>query len=68
MNHNNRSSGNLSADEKIVAACNGAGEQAILRAEQTGTHVVIWRDGKVVHLTAAEARRQSEQKKVRSGP
>ncbi len=55
---------NLSADEKIAAACRDVAEQVILRAERTGTPVVTWRNGQVVHLSAAEARREWEQKKL----
>jgi len=35
----------LSMDEKVDAACRDAGHQVIELAEQTGTEVVIWRDG-----------------------
>lgn len=46
----------LSDAEKIEAACKDAGQLAIEKAEQTGTLVVIWRDGQVVELTVSEAR------------
>jgi len=46
----------MTMDEKVAAACRDAGRQAIEVAERTGTSIVIWRDGKIVHLTAAEAR------------
>ena len=46
----------LSDAEKIEAACQDAGQLAIEKAEQTGTLVVIWRDGQVVELTVSEAR------------
>ncbi len=51
----------LSADEKIAAACHDVGEQVILRAERAGTHVIVWRDGKVVRLSASEARAELSQ-------
>ena len=55
---------NLQAmDEKIAAACRDAAEQAIDRAERTGTHVIVWRDGQIVRLTAAEARADLERNK-----
>ncbi len=47
---------NLSDAERVALACRDAGEQAIVRAEQTRTPIIIWRDGKVIHQTAAEAR------------
>jgi len=50
-------------DEKVAAACRDAGLQAIEVAERTGTTVVIWRDGKIVHLTPAEARGEFNRKK-----
>ena len=50
----------LSMDDKIAAACRDAAEQAIARAERTGTNVIVWRDGQVVRLTAAEARAELE--------
>ena len=46
----------MTMDEKVAAACRDAGRQAIEVAGRTGTSIVIWRDGKIVHLTAAEAR------------
>ena len=46
----------LSMDEKIAAASRDAAQQAVERAERTGTNVIVWRDGKVVRLTAAEAK------------
>ncbi|QDS93879.1 hypothetical protein FF011L_26550 [Roseimaritima multifibrata] len=51
----------LSVDEKIAAACHDAGEQAVLRAERTGTDVIVWRDGKIVRLSASEARAELSQ-------
>lgn len=62
----NRDKDNLSDEEKVASACLDAGEQAILRAEQTGTPVVIWRDGKVIHLSAAEARIEWNHKQDRT--
>ncbi|MFN7845062.1 MAG: hypothetical protein ACK5N9_25350 [Pirellula sp.] len=53
-------------DEKIAAACRAAGQQVIEIAERTGTDIVIWRDGKVVRLTAADARAEFNQKQERS--
>ena len=50
----------LSMDEKIAAACRNAAEQAISRAENTGTHVIVWRDGQILRLTAADARAELE--------
>lgn len=59
----------MSMDEKITAACREAGRQAIDVAERTGTEIVIWRGGKIVRLTAAEARAEFDQKQDRSiGP
>ena len=52
----NQNYDNLSNDERVASVCRDVGEQVILRAEQTGTPVVIWRNGKIVHLSAAEAR------------
>lgn len=56
----------MSMDERVAAACRDAGQQAIEIAERTGTHIVIWRDGKIVHQTAAEARAEFVQKQKRS--
>jgi hypothetical protein len=56
----------MSMDEKIAAACRAAGQQVIEIAERTGTDIVIWRDGKVVRLTAADARAEFNQKQERS--
>jgi hypothetical protein len=56
----------MSMDEKVAAACRDAGLQAIEVAERTGTLIVIWRDGKIVHLTAAEARAEFNQKQEKS--
>jgi hypothetical protein len=56
----------MSMDEKVAAACRDAGRQAIEVAERTGTSIVIWRDGKIVHLTAAEARAEFNQKQEKS--
>ncbi|XZE17437.1 hypothetical protein SH449x_002688 [Pirellulaceae bacterium SH449] len=59
----------MSMDERVAAACRDAGRQAIEVAERTGTEIVIWRDGKIVRLTAAEARAEFDQKQDRSlGP
>lgn len=59
----------MSMDKKITAACREAGRQAIDVAERTGTEIVIWRGGKIVRLTAAEARAEFDQKQDRSiGP
>ncbi len=44
-----------SMDEKIAAACRDAGEHVIKLAERTGTEVIVWRDGKIVRLSAARA-------------
>lgn len=62
MTRNKIDRNNLSADEKVVAACRDVAEQVILRAERTGTPVVTWRNGQILHLSAAEARREWEQK------
>jgi hypothetical protein len=62
MIRSNPSNDSMSMDEKVAAACRDAGRQAIEVAERTGTSIVIWRDGKVVHLTAAEARAEFNQK------
>ena len=53
----------------VAAACRDAGRHAIEVAERTGTEIVIWRDGKIVRLTAAEARAEFDQKQDRTlGP
>jgi len=52
----------MSMDEKVAAACRDAGRQAIEVAERTGTSIVVWRGGKIVHLTAAEARAEFNRK------
>ncbi len=62
MIRSNPDSNSMSMDQKVAAACRDAGLQAIEVAERTGTSVVIWRDGKIVHLTAAEARGEFERK------
>lgn len=66
MIRTNQNIDHLTADEKVALACRDAGEQAILRAEQTGTPVIIWREGIVVHLSAAEARAEWDRKKERT--
>ena len=48
----------MSMEERIDAACIDAANSAINRAEQTGTRIVISRDGKVVYLSPAEARQE----------
>ena len=63
MIRTNPNKGSMSMDEKVTAACRDAGLQAIDVAERTGTSIVIWRDGKIVHLTAAEARGEFDRKK-----
>ena len=63
MIRSNPDKGSMSMDEKVAAACRDAGLQAIEVAERTGTSIVIWRDGKIVHLTAAEARGEFDRKK-----
>ena len=55
----------MSKDERVAAACRDAGRQAIEVAERTGTEIVIWRDGKIVRLTVAEARAEFDQKQDR---
>jgi hypothetical protein len=56
MIRSNQDHHSMSMDEKIAAACRDAGQQVIEIAERTGTDIVIWRDGKIVRLTAADAR------------
>ena len=51
----------LPMDEKIAAAGRDAADAAIRRAEQTGTRIIIWRDGQIVYLTAAQARAEFEE-------
>ena len=63
MIRSNPDNNSMSMDEKVAAACRDAGLQAIEVAERTGTSIVIWRDGKIVHLTAAEARGEFDRKK-----
>ena len=62
MIRTNEDHSSMSIDEKVAAACRDAGEQAIELAERTGTEIVIWRDGKIVRLTAADARAEFNQK------
>ena len=66
MIRSNQDHHSLSMDEKVAAACRDAGQQVIEIAERTGTEIVIWRDGKIVHQTAAEARAEFDQKQDRS--
>jgi hypothetical protein len=66
MIRSNQEHHSLSMDEKVTAACRDAGQQVIEIAERTGTEIVIWRDGKIVRLTAAEARAEFNQKQKRS--
>ena len=54
----------LSMHGKIAAACRDAAEQAISRAGNTGTHVIVWRDGQTLRLTAADARAELEKNRV----
>ena len=56
----------MSMDEKVAAACRDAGQQVIELAERTGTEIVIWRDGKIVRLAAADARAEFNQNQERS--
>ncbi len=56
----------MSMDEKVAAACRDSGQQVIEIAERTGTDIVIWRDGKIVRLTAADARAEFNQNQERS--
>jgi hypothetical protein len=53
----------LSMDEKVAAACRDAGKQVIEIAERTNTAVIVWREGKIVRLSAAEARAELNQKR-----
>lgn len=53
----------LSMDEKVAAACRDAGLQVIEIAERTNTAVIVWREGKIVRLSAAEARAEFNQKR-----
>ena len=66
MIRSNPKTSSMSMDERVAAACRDAGQQAIEIAERTGTQIVIWRDGKIVHKTAAEARAEFDQKQNRS--
>ena len=66
MIRSNPGNDSMSMDEKVAAACRDAGRQAIEVAERTGTSIVIWRDGNIVHLTAAEARAEFNQKQEQS--
>jgi hypothetical protein len=66
MIRSNPKNSSMSMDERVAAACRDAGQQAIEIAERTGTQIVIWRDGKIVHQTAAEARAEFNQKQNRS--
>ena len=66
MNRTNENHHSMSMDEKVAAACRDTGQQVIELAERTGTEIVIWRDGKIVHLTAADTRAEFNQKQERS--
>lgn len=65
MIRSNPDDSSMSMDERVAAACRDAGRQAIEIAERTGTEIVIWREGKIVRLTAAEARAEFDQKHTR---
>ena len=49
-------SSQYSMDQRIAAASRDVARQVIERAERTGTHIIIWRDGQVVRQTASQAR------------
>lgn len=66
MIRSNQDHHSMSMDEKVAAACRDAGQQVIEIAERTGTDIVIWRDGKIVRLTAADARAEFNQNQERS--
>ncbi len=65
MIHTHEDHLSLSTDEEVAAACRDAGQQVIELAERTGTEIVIWRDGKIVRLTAADARAEFNQNQER---
>jgi hypothetical protein len=48
--------------QKIEAASRDAAMQVVERAARTGTHVLVYRNGKTVRLTADEARQELDQK------
>ena len=66
MIRSNQDHHSLSMYEKVAAACRDAGQQVIEIAERTGTEIVIWRDGRIVRQTAAEARAEFIQSQERS--
>ncbi|MEZ6132163.1 MAG: hypothetical protein R3C59_26175 [Planctomycetaceae bacterium] len=47
--------------ELANAAFRQAAEKVIREARQTNTEVVVWKDGKVCHLSADEAERELRQ-------
>ena len=66
MIRSNQDYHSMSMDEKVAAACRDAGQQVIEIAERTGTDIVIWRGGKIVRLTAADARAEFNQNQERT--
>jgi hypothetical protein len=66
MIRSNQDHNALSMDEKVAAACRDVGQQVIEVAERTGSEIVVWRDDKIVRLTAADARAEFNQNQSRS--
>ena len=66
MIRSNQDYHSTSMDEKVVVACRDAGQQVIEIAERTGTDIVIWRGGKIVRLTAADARAEFNKNQERT--
>lgn len=50
--------------KQVNAASRQAAEKVIREARQTNTKIVVWKDGKVCHLTADEAERDFRERSV----
>jgi|GEM_PF-6980778 len=51
-----------SMNHKIEAASRDAARQAVERAARTRTHVLVYRDGQTLRLTAEQAQQELNQK------
>lgn len=58
--HTSKNLGGLRAGPQVGSL---SSEQVVLRAEQTGPPVVIWREGRIAHLSATGVRIEWEKKK-----
>lgn len=50
-----------SMTEMAAAAFSAAAEQVLVRARQTGTDIVLWRDDRVVRISPDEYQRELEE-------